>query len=79
MFYNSAISGSAKQLVELDVYISPKAYKEKEFLQFSSEDPDIQEKLKRLSSNRKILQALKAGVKEGLKYGPKLHCPVSSE
>lgn len=71
------ILGSAKQLVELDVLLSPRAHDTKEFLQFSSDDPSIQDRLNRLSSNKKNLQALKTGIKEGLKYGPKLHCPVS--
>lgn len=65
-------------MVELDVLISPSDKENKgDFLRFKSSEKEKQEKLNRLLSNRKIMQALRNGVKEGLKYGPKLHCPVS--
>ena len=66
-------------MVELEILITPleKGHK-KDFLQIKSSDKETQEKLDRLMSNKKVMQAIQNGVKEGLKYGPKLHCPVSS-
>lgn len=69
--------GSSHQLVELDMVIEPRTNKsKKEILQIYSEDREIQQKLERLIGNKKIYQALRNGVTEGLRYGPKLHCPL---
>ncbi|KAE8750087.1 hypothetical protein FOCC_FOCC003211 [Frankliniella occidentalis] len=68
--------GSSKQLVEINLIIEPKLDNRKDILRMSSPDSDIQQKLDRIKANIKIMQAIKTGVKEGLKYGPKLHCPL---
>ncbi|KAK3926803.1 Ribosome-releasing factor 2, mitochondrial [Frankliniella fusca] len=70
--------GSSNQLVELSLIIEPKLDKKTDILTIYSPDPNVQQKLDSIKSNVKIMQAIRTGVKEGLKYGPKLHCPLMS-